>query len=287
MLQAKNPMEVDKQDGKRQPDEDHANSPPNKRRQEGKQKTQPGKSRGKGKPGSSSESHKDDNLLRAMSALTLRHEDSINTLQADLSFVSYLETPGRTAVSAIPVLAAVQQAHQQNVDTRPLRQKLFTALMEHPDKQIQRLVADQEMIQAGVKDGLLQVEGSSQVHFAFQKWDSSANTLIMDKEAQPVHTKDLLMTIREIMKHNEVPGAISRFQISRSLTKDMSGGPVRVQIQISQISEPAFRTLLQKLVGCTAWTLIGANFRKGDVRRSPLAVQVEKLSRKEASSPKN
>ena len=293
MLRAKAPMEVDKTEnkpeGKRQSEEGQAGSP-NKRRTGGKPSPSQAKGRGRGKARSvtlNQGDQNDDALLKAMSALALRHEDSINTLQADLSFISYLETPGQTVASALPALVEVKEAHQQSADTRPLRQRLFTAFMDHFAKEVQKAIANADLIQAGVKDGLMKLEGSSQVSFLYQKWDSAANKLVMDTDAEPLHTKDLLVIIREVTAQSESAGVISRFHLSRAITKDMSGGPVRAHIQLSQLSEPALRSQLNRLIGCTAWTLIGANFRKADVRRSPLAEQVAKLSRKEASSSSN
>ena len=286
MLRAKTPMEVDKADkadGKRQSEMEQQGSP-SKRRQGGKPAQTPPKGRGRGKQREATDKRPDQSLLRAMSALTLRHEDSINVLQADLSFVSYLETPGKTTASAIPALVKVRDEHQQVTDARPLRQKLFLALMDYLAQQIQKAVADKDLVQAGVTDGIIKLEGSSQVLFAYQRWDSTKNELVIDTNTQPLHTKDLLVCIREISTQGGQAGAISRFTLSRAITKEMTGGPVRVQIQVSQISEPMLRSNLLQLVGRTAWAFIGANLRGGDVRRSPLAVQVERLTKQEVSS---
>ena len=287
MLRTKQPMEIEKAegkaDGKRQSEAEQQGSP-SKRRQGGKPAQTSPKGKGRGKQKEAPEGRNEQSLLRAMSALTLRHEDSINVLQADLSFISYLETPGKMTASAIPTLVQVKDEHQQGADTRPLRQKLFLALMDYFVKQIQKVVANTELVQAGVKDGIIKLEGSSQVLFAYQRWDSEKNELVLESNMQPMHIKDMLVTVREISTQGEQAGAISRFTFSRAITKDMSGGPVRVQIQISQLSDPSLRSQMMKLVGCTAWAFIGANLRSGDVRRSPLAVQVERLTRKEVSS---
>ena len=286
MLRPKKPMEIDQSDGKtegkRLSEEDPSGSP-SKRRQGGAT-APPAKGRGRGKSRDATSSRRDQSLLKAMSELTLRHEDSINSLQADLSFVSYLETPGHSSVSVIPTLVEIKEEHQRGTDPRPLRQKLFLSFMDYFAKQIQKAAADKDLVQAGAKDGLIKVEGSSQVHFLYQKWDSEKNVITVDVSTPPLHIKDLLSIIKDVAAQSEQQGVINRFMLSRAITKDMSGGPVRAQIQISQFSEPALRNHLLKLVGSTAWTFVGANFRGGDVRRSPLAVQVERLSRREASS---
>ena len=222
--------------------------------------------------------------MRAMSALALRHEDSINTLQADLSFIVYLDTPGKTAASAIPALVQTQREHKQTSEGIPLRQKLFLALFSQLESQIQKVVADKDLIQAGVHDGLLKQEGSSEVHFVFQTWDATAAKQVLNNSVKPISTKEILLILREIASLAGTPGSISRFQISRSLTVDMAGGPVRVQIQLGQFATTDLRDRLQSLVGSTVWLLIGANFRKGDIKRSPLALQIERLSKREASS---
>ena len=222
--------------------------------------------------------------MRAMSALALRHEDSINTLQADLSFIVYLDTPGKTAASAIPALVQTQREHKQTSEGIPLRQKLLLALFSQLESQIQKVVADKDLIQAGVHDGLLKQEGSSGVHFVYQMWDATAAKQVPNDSIKPIPTKEILQTLREIASLAGTPGSISRFQISRSLTVDMAGGPVRVQIQLGQFATTDLRDRLQSLVGNTVWLLIGANFRKGDIKRSPLAMQIERLSKREASS---
>ena len=107
-LRAKTPMEIDKtegKEGKRQAETEQAGSP-HKRRPGGAGASSKAKGNGRGRPQERSGKSSEQSLLRAMSALTLRHEDSINALQADLSFVSYLETPGQSAVSVIPSLVA-------------------------------------------------------------------------------------------------------------------------------------------------------------------------------------
>ena len=202
--------------------------------------------------------------MRAMSALALRHEDSINTLQADLSFIVYLDTPGKTAASAIPALVQTQREHKQTSEGIPLRQKLFIALFSQLESQIQKVVADKDLIQAGVHDGLLKQEGSSEVLFVYQTWDATAAKQVLNDSVKPISTKKILLILREIATLAGTPGSITRFQISRSLTVDMAGGPVRVQIQLGQFAT--------------------TDLRKGDIKRSPLALQIERLSKREASS---
>ena len=194
-----------------------------------------------------------------MSALALRHEDSINTLQANLSFIVYLDTPGKTAASAIPALVQTQREHKQTSEGLPLRQKLFIALFSQLESQIQKVVADKDLIQAGVHDGLLKQEGSSEVLFVYQTWDATAAKQVLNflnDSVKPISTKEILLILREIASLAGTPGSISRFQISRSLTVDMAGGPVRVQIQLGQFATTDLRDRLQSLVGSTVWLLI-------------------------------
>ena len=148
--------------------------------------------------------------MRAMSALALRHEDSINTLQADLSFIVYLDTPGKTAASAIPALVQTQREHKQTSEGIPLRQKLLLALFLQLESQIQKVVADKDLIQAGVHDGLLKQEGSSEVHFVYQMWDATAAKQVPNDSVKPISTKEILQTLREIASLARTPGSISR-----------------------------------------------------------------------------
>ena len=129
--------------------------------------------------------------MRAMSALALRHEDSINTLQADLSFIVYLDTPGQTAASAIPALVQTQREHKQTSEGIPLRQKLLLALFSQLESQIQKVVADKDLIQAGIHDGLLKQEGSSEVHFVYQTWDATAAKQVLNDSVKPISTKEI------------------------------------------------------------------------------------------------
>ena len=150
--------------------------------------------------------------MRAMSALALRHEDSINTLQADLSFIVYLDTPGKTAASAIPALVQTQREHKQTSEGIPLRQKLLLALFSQLESQIQKVVADKDLIQAGVHDGLLKQEGSSEVHFVYQTWDATAAKQVPNDSVKPISTKQgdptnfegNRITSRDARKHQSV-----------------------------------------------------------------------------------
>ena len=156
--------------------------------------------------------------MRAMSALALRHEDSINTLQADLSFIVYLDTPGKTAASAIPALVQTQREHKQTSEGIPLRQKLLIALFSQLESQIQKVVADKDLIQAGIHDGLLKQEGSSEVLFVYQTWDATAAKQVLNDSVKPISTREILLILREIASLAGTPGSISRFQISRSIS---------------------------------------------------------------------
>ena len=151
--------------------------------------------------------------MRAMSALALRHEDSINTLQADLSFIVYLDTPGKTAASAIPALVQTQREHKQTSEGIPLRQKLLLALFSQLESQIQKVVADKDLIQAGVHDGLLKQEGSSEVHFVYQMWDATAAKQVPNDSVKPISTKEILQTLREIASLAGTP-PVSDFAVS-------------------------------------------------------------------------
>ena len=201
-LKSTGKMEVDPPQGKRQSETAQQGSPPKRRPEDPSAKTDEGrrtpKGRGRGRGKTTSGGQEAGELMRAMSALALRHEDSINTLQADLSFIVYLDTPGKTAASAIPALVQTQREHKQTSEGIPLRQKLLLALFSQLESQIQKVVADKDLIQAGVHDGLLKQEGSSEVHFVYQMWDATAAKQVPNDSVKPISTKEILQTLREI-----------------------------------------------------------------------------------------
>ena len=74
------------------------------------------------------------------------------------------------------------------------------------------------------------------------------------------------------------PDHVRMFKTSRPLSANMTGGPVRLQIQFSM--KPASAELLdslQALVGSSAFTLINCDFQRQGTQVSPLVRQIRAL----------
>ena len=73
-------------------------------------------------------------------------------------------------------------------------------------------------------------------------------------------------------------GHIQLFRTSRPLAENMTGGPVRLQMQFS--SRAASSELLESLhslVGSSAFTLLNSDFQRQSLQPSPLVRQIRDL----------
>ena len=129
-LKSTGKMEVDPPQGKRQSETAQQGSPPKRRPEDPSAKTDEGrrtpKGRGRGRDKSASGGQEAGELMRAMSALAL--DMRTQSTPCKRIFIVYLDTPGKTAASAIPAPVQTQREHKQTSEGIPLLLALFSQL---------------------------------------------------------------------------------------------------------------------------------------------------------------
>ena len=204
-----------------------------------------------------------------MAKLVLRHEDSLNSMMADIAYVSFMRTDNH---SAIHTLAASSQEWKQDQSiAESLRMHQVCTLLQTILTRMDRFESDKEAIEHLKQKGQC-IEG----RWHFEAWSPESKKLAITA-TEPLEAKKVKETLNRVLRLIRTsPSCVRIFKTSRPLTDNMNGGPVRILMQFSIKSPPELFSLLDSLVHSTVFELVNADFQHRSLVRSPLAIQVGK-----------
>ena len=101
----------------------------------------------------------------------------------------------------------------------------------------------------------------------------------METLNEPLSTPQVIAALGDILSRLEtVPYHIKVFRSSRPITEQLSGGPARLQFQLSCRSSTAeLLDSLGSLVNNSAFTLLNADFQRQGMQQSPETKQVREM----------
>ncbi|CAE7787399.1 unnamed protein product [Symbiodinium sp. CCMP2592] len=214
--------------------------------------------------------------------ILVRHEDSIQTMRLDTGLVWFLQVGDETkdTTSIIPFLrAAAQKWHSKDKDhlemsSRPLREILFLGILQRMATKLQEAIADKATTIRCQQAGWL----TEDQKWTYQKFCRETRTLIRDTNKAPVAHETILALIRNMMVKVDTNPIVHRFCSLRKLDYYESG--VAVFMQDLSIRDQDGTMVWQGLLdyqGCTAWQLIGVQYRRENLQRSPLIKELLQL----------
>jgi len=245
----------------------------------GKQGRGRGRGSGKGNPqgstpssqGQDSGGRQRDPLVSALAKLVIRHDEQLLALSCDITFISYMKTDEHSILSLLHAEKKRTQTNMPSIAPKTaMTLKMFRELKD-------RLIAvskDREMQAQLIRDGTLNSDGE----WPFLEWSASDQSMVETLD-EPLNTSQVVSGLGDIIARISTdPDHVTLFRTSRPLTETMSGGPVRLQLQISaRSSSSEVVESLQSLVGNSAFTLINCDFQKQGLQPSPLIRQIRDL----------
>ena len=211
-------------------------------------------------------------LIKAMAALLLRHEDSIKCLNLDMEYMVHLnQGPGSILGSLMTASKEWTNASAQE-KTAPLRHHLVVTMI---DLLLQRFTAlteakpESELHQRALHYLLL----DSNNNCPFLCWSPEKKQLIQSK-TPPLPLEEVFKTIQEIKTCLEDSWVTLKFHSLRKMSTETDKA-VPFLWTVSHRVAPNLWHLLQRLAFHSSWQLIQVHLRPANLQRSPLAKSIQ------------
>ena len=254
-----------------EPDEDDS---PTKKIRQAEPKNMP-KQKAKGRGRGTGRGVSNEQVLQSLTRLSINHEDSLNTLQQELSWVMYLTTG---ELSILPNIYAEKSKDASKLST-PFRTRAMRVVLEQTLERVEQIQTKEEVLVDAEKEGwVVRVKDTEAPAFVYQQWSSEQDKTVHDTARRAVPADDVVQLLKtcleELAQH---PQLISRLMPSRPIAEKMTGGPVRVHIQVQlQHLKGKFHQALSGLTDNAVWAAIEGSLRPGSVQRSPAAKSLAK-----------
>ena len=223
--------------------------------------------------------------LHSLQKLVLRHEDTINALRLDHSFVIFLRTHGHCSVVQ-PLNKAQQEWRRLKSSdpsklTRPMRTTLLLCLFHELNARLENIkdAAHQDARdQLQTMKWLIPTDNMENPTWAYLKWNGERQRPEPEHEHSGLPYVQAVATVQAIMKLVAIEGAVVTFHPKRPLTPQMSGETLTCELQVGTRSKEAaaLHEYLTLLSNSAATQLIGATIRPERLQRSAAAQIVSK-----------
>ena len=209
-------------------------------------------------------------LLAMLTRLALRQEDTIAALQADTSFMLYLDTAGE--MSMTKTLWEMSQRwkklkeEESSQVTQSLRVTLMTGLFMELKSRMDLALEDKARPTLEKHGWLTEGEDPK---WAFQVWDQEAKDMKRDADKDPIshsHMQKEIARLLTLLPTN----LVQKFHAARPMAAEYQSNTLTMMIMISNRGQAADE--LYNL-------LLGARMRPHRQRRQPLAQALEYQAR--------
>ncbi|CAE7823207.1 unnamed protein product [Symbiodinium sp. KB8] len=229
----------------------------------------------KGNAGSSYDNDEIKEMQRAISMmqrLALRHEDSINLMKLEFSFVAHMRLNIPASVVHILYVAAdgwrkLKAQEPQKLD-RPMRTSLFVCFFAEPKTRIQALDSRQADVDKMAELGWL-VKGVP-VTWQFLKWDGAAQRNVIDTTKPPLTNAEVLEHIDVLLANAVATNSLARFHPTRPLAEGMQGESIVFLIQVGNLGDAciSIRSSLKALCHNAVLQLVATQLKPDRAARS-------------------
>ena len=214
-----------------------------------------------------------------LSKMALRHEDGLNMLRAEVSFVIHAKIgcESRIAGALHRVQAAWRDMKKNNPEKleRPMRSTLILCLFEEILSRVKRLPSDEKALGEFKAHGWI----SEDLNFwPVLAWDSDSKKLLPVKSYPGLPTAVSVDHLKAVIRHSTGDYALTRFHPVRPISDSMTGVSVVFLLQTGLASESAQQLGLHLRALCmnSALQLRGCSLKPDRAQRSNMAAQISK-----------
>ena len=168
-----------------EPDEDDS---PTKKIRQAEPKNLP-KQKAKGRGRGTGRGASNEKVLQSLTRLSINHEDSLNTLQQELSWVMYLTTG---ELSILPNIYAEKSKDASKLST-PFRTRAMRLVLEQTLERVEQIPTKEDVLADAEKEGwVVRVKDTEAPAFVYQQWSSEQDKTVHDTARRAVPAEDLL-----------------------------------------------------------------------------------------------
>ena len=215
-----------------------------------------------------------------LSRMALRHEDGLNMLRAEVSYVIHAKIGCESSI--VGALHKVQagwrelKKNQPEKLDKPMRCTLTLCLFREILSRVERLPSDEKVAAEVKAHGWI----SEDLNFwPALAWDSDAKKLVPVKSSPGLPTAVLVDHLKAVIRHCTGDHALSRFHPVRPISDTMTGESVAFLLQVGLTSDDSAQKLglhLRALCMCSALQLRGCSLKPDRAPRSNMAAQISK-----------
>ncbi|CAE7657367.1 unnamed protein product, partial [Symbiodinium sp. KB8] len=178
-------------------------------------------------------------VISMMQRLVLRHEDSINLLKLDFSFVAHMRLNIPVSVVHMLYVAAdgwrkLKAQEPQKLD-RPMRTSLFVCFFAELKTRIQALDSRPADVDKMAELGWL-VKGAP-VTWQYLKWDAATQRHVIDTAKPPLPNTEILEHVDTLLANVVTTNRLARFHPTRPLADGMQGESIVFLIQVGNLGD--------------------------------------------------
>ncbi|CAE7427449.1 L96 [Symbiodinium sp. CCMP2592] len=202
--------------------------------------------------GSSAELREMRKVIGMMQKLILRHEDSINILKLEYSFVAHMRLNVPSGVATTLYVAAdgwrkLKASEPTKLD-RPMRTSLFVCFLAELKSRLTGL--DERPDDAARMEQMGWIATGPPRAWHFLKWDGAAQRTVVDQSKPALTQAEVLEHIDILLKCAVVGNALTRFHPTRPLAEDMQGESLAFLVQVGTMGEASLSMRLSLKALC-------------------------------------
>ena len=217
--------------------------------------------------------------IQALQKCTLRHEDSIQILRQEVSFVVFLRTGVDASIVGPLATARAAWTRQKEQDpkslTKPMRATMFACWMNELLARAIGLPSKPEAVKRLVDMKWLDAEGQG---WRYLKWDQEAKILVPDEARTVVSSAQAIEILQDVLRCSMDSTAVTRFFPTRPLTPELKGEAITMILQFALRGDSSGRLIqhMHSLSGLVITQLCASQLRPERAQRSGLAVAISK-----------
>ena len=216
---------------------------------------------------------------RAAGVALLRHEDGLNMLRSEVSYVVHAKIGCESSIvgALYSVQAAWRETKKNNPEKleRPMRSTLILCLFKEILCRVERLETDAQALAEFKAHGWI----SEDLNFwPVLAWDADSKKLVPVKTLPGLTTSVLVEHLKAVIRRCAGDHALARFHPVRPISDSMTGESVVFLLQTGLLSDSAQQLALHLRALCmsSALQLCGCSLKPDRAQRSNLAMQVSK-----------
>ncbi|CAE7678489.1 unnamed protein product, partial [Symbiodinium necroappetens] len=214
-------------------------------------------------------------VLGVLQRLALRHEDSINLLKLEYSFVAHMKIGVPASVVGMLYVAAdgwrkLKESEPAKLD-RPMSTSLFVCFFAELKARLTGLEQQPDDVEKMAAMGWL--NPGPPMTWAYLKWDQGNQRNVVDTDKPPLRTAEILEQVDTLLANVVANNSLARFHPTRPLSSDMQGDNVVFLIQVGTATDSPvnLRNGLQALCHNSVLQVVATQLKADRPMRSALA----------------